>query len=338
MLKKLTDVFGTSGYEQDIRKVIMEEIKDCGAELSIDGMGNLIASKYSGNKNAKTVFFAAHMDEVGFIVTDITEDGYLKFACVGGIEAKIMISQRVIVNGHPGVVGLKPVHLTTKEERTKTPSMDELFVDIGAKNREEARAIAEKGDYFGFDSEYREFGNQIKAKAIDDRLGCMLMIRLLKKHWNVNLVCAFTVQEEVGLRGAKIAAKGITPDYAVVLEVTTCNDVTGVPPHHRVTEMGKGAALTVLDSACKTDRELVDMIAEAAAKRDIPWQYKASTAGGNDSGNLHMTDGGIKTASVSVPCRYFHSAGCVVDKNDIDSCFRMLKAFLEDCGGSEDDE
>ncbi len=336
MLKRLTDAFGVAGYEAQVRELIIKELEGYDVDIAVDSMGNMTAFKLAeDNPDAKTVFFAAHMDEVGFIVTDITEDGYIKFASVGGVDPKVMVSKRVIINGYPGVVGLKPIHLTTKEERMTTPSMDELFADIGAKSREEAEKIVEKGDYFGFDSEYREFGNQIKAKAIDDRLGCMIMIEILKKTHNVNVICAFTVQEEVGLRGAKVAARGINPNYAVVLEVTTCNDMTGVPENLRVTTMGKGAAITVLDSACKTSREVVDLLVDAAKSRNIPWQFKASTAGGNDSGAIHLVDGGIKTASVSVPCRYFHSAACVVDKRDIESCRMLIEGFLEDVGRSE---
>ncbi len=336
MLKKLTNAFGVSGNEREVREIIIEELKDCDVDLSVDSMGNLVVFKLAEDKSdAKTILFAAHMDEVGFIVTDITEDGYIKFEAIGGIDPKVLISKRVIINGCPGVIGLKPIHLTTKEERQTTPSIDELFADIGANSREEAKKLVEKGDYFGFDSEYREFGNQIKAKAIDDRLGCAVMIELLRKKWNVNLVCAFTVQEEVGLRGVKTAVRGINPDFAVVLEVTTCNDMTGVPKHLRVTEMGKGPAITVLDSACKTNRETVELLCNAAKKRGIPYQLKGSTAGGNDSGIIHLLDGGIKTASVSVPCRYFHSASCVVSKNDIENCRKLAEGFLEDLGRSE---
>lgn len=336
MLKRLTDAFGVSGNEKEVRDIIIDELKGCDADISVDSMGNMVVFKLAeNNTEARTVLFAAHMDEVGFIVTDITEDGYIKFDSVGGIEPKVLISQRVNINGYPGVIGLKPIHLTTKAERQTTPSIDELFADIGANSREEAKKFVEKGDYFGFDSEYREFGNQIKAKAIDDRLGCAVMIELLRKKWNVNLVCAFTVQEEVGLRGAKIAARGIHPDYAVVLEVTTCNDMTGVPENLRVTEMGKGPAITILDSACKTSGEAVELLRGAAEKRNIPWQLKGSTAGGNDSGVIQLLDGGIKTASVSVPCRYFHSASCVVNKLDVESCQELVEGFLEDLGRSE---
>lgn len=333
MLKKLTDAFGCPGNETQVRELIIRELEGYDVDISVDSMGNLTVFRLAqDNPDAKTILLAAHMDEVGFIVTDITGDGYIKFAAAGGIDPKVVISQRVNVNGHPGVIGLKPIHLTTKEERESSPTMDMLYADIGAKSREEAETIVEKGDYFGFDSDYVEFGNQIKAKALDDRLGCEVMIEMLKKEWNVNLVCTFNVQEEVGLRGAKVSAKGINPDYAVVLEVTTCNDMTGVPENLRVTTMGKGAAITILDSACKTSREVVDLLVDAAKTRDIPWQLKASTAGGNDSGIIHLLDGGIKTASVSVPCRYFHSATCIVNKDDYASCINIIQGFLEDCG------
>ena len=332
MLKKLTEAFGVSGCEKEIRDIIIEEIKKSGAELSIDNMGNLVAFKKAKKENAKTVLLSAHMDEVGFIVTDITEDGYLKFETVGGIDSRILISKRVKVNGRCGVIGLKPVHLTSKEERKKTPGTRELFVDIGAKNREDAESVVTQGDYFGFDSEYIEFGEMIKAKALDDRLGCAIMIDILKKEWNVNLVCAFNVQEEVGLRGAKIAAKGVKPDFAIVIEGTTCNDLPNVPQNLRVTKVGGGAAISVLDSASKADSDVCDMLIKAAEKRSIPWQYKASTAGGNDAGSISLLDGGIKTASISVPCRYIHSPVSVMHKADFESCRQIVEGFLADCG------
>ncbi len=336
MLKKLTEAFGVSGYETEVRNIIMDELQNCEVDISVDSMGNMLVFKLAEeNSDAKTILLSAHMDEVGFIVADITDDGYIKFASVGGIDPRILISKRVCVNGRKGVIGLKPIHLTTKEERKTTPSEDKLFVDIGAKNKADAETVVQKGDYFGFDSIYVEFGNQIKAKALDDRLGCAIMIEMLKKNWNVNLVCAFTVQEEVGLRGAKVAAKGVNPDYAVVIEGTTCNDMTGIPENLRVTKSGGGAAISILDSASKADRELVDLLVSAAESRNIPWQFKASTAGGNDAGSIYLADGGIKTASLSVPCRYIHSPVCVMNKADFKSCQRIIEGFLDDCGKDE---
>jgi len=333
LLKKLTEAFGVSGCETEVRNIITEQIKDCGVDFKLDSIGNLIVFKKAKKENAKTILLSAHMDEVGFIVTDITDEGYIRFKAVGGIDPRILISKRVKIGGRCGVIGLKPVHLTTKEERKKTPKEEDLFVDIGAKCKEDAKSIVSKGDYFGFDSDYVEFGNMIKAKALDDRLGCLIMIEMLKKEWDVNLVCTFTVQEEVGLRGAKIAAKGICPDFALVIEGTTCNDLTSVPQNLRVTKCGGGAAISLLDSASMADKEVVGMLINAAEKRNIPWQYKASTAGGNDAGAILLLDGGIKVASISVPCRYIHSPVCVMHKADFDSCKKIIEGVLEDCGG-----
>ncbi len=334
LLKKLTEAFGVSGREDEVRNIIIEEIRTHCSEYRIDSMGNLVAYKTAvvPCETTKTVLLSAHMDEVGFIVTDITDDGYLKFASVGGTDPRILISKPVMVNGRCGVIGLKPVHLIPKEERGKTVDEKNLFVDIGARTREEAKKIAEKGDYFAFDSSYIEFGNMIKAKALDDRLGCAVMIEMMKKEWNVNLVCAFTVQEEVGLRGARIASKGINPDFALVIEGTTCNDMTGIPENLCVTKSGNGVAISILDSASKADRGMIEMLVNAASSRGIPYQFKASTAGGNDAGAIHLADGGIKTATVSVPCRYIHSPVCAMNKGDFESCKRIVEGFLTDCG------
>ena len=332
MLKKLTETFGVSGYEMPVADVIYNEIKAFCTDAAFDNMGNLKVFKKSKKENAKKILLSAHMDEVGLIVTHITEEGYLKFAAVGGIEPQVLVAQRIEVNGHKGVISLKAVHLTTAEERKKKLSWDMLYIDIGAKDRSEAQSIVRCGDYCVFDSEYVEFGNQIKAKALDDRVGCAVMIDILKNEWNVDLYCNFTVQEEVGLRGARVASRGINPDFAVVIEGTTCNDLTGVEPHLRVTKSGGGPAISVLDSASRGNDELIELLQKSAEVHNIPYQFKASTAGGNDAGAICITDGGIKTASISVPCRYIHSPVCVMNKSDFENCGRLIKAFLEDLG------
>lgn len=332
MLKRLTEAFGVSGCEGEVRNIIIHEIQNKCTEFKVDSMGNLLVFKNTNRANAKTVLLSAHMDEVGFIVTDITGDGYLKFASVGGIDSRILISKRVTVNGHSGVIGIKPIHLISKDERTKTPKSEDLFVDIGVNTREEAERFVTKGDCFGFDSDYVEFGSMIKAKALDDRLGCAVMIDILKEEWDVNIICAFTVQEEVGLRGAKTAVHGMRPDYAVVIEGTTCNDMTGIAENLRVTKSGNGAAISILDSASKADRTVVEMLVRSAESRGIKYQFKASTAGGNDAGAIHISNGGIKTATVSVPCRYIHSPACVMHKDDFKSCKDIVRGFLTDCG------
>ncbi len=332
MLKKLTETFGVSGYEMPVREVIFNEIKDFCTEISVDNMGNLKTLKKSKNPKAKKILLSAHMDEVGLIVTDITEDGYIRFASVGGIEPQVLVAQRVRVNGHSGIISLKAVHLTTAEDRKKKLSEEQLYIDIGANSAEEAQKIAMRGDYCVFDSEYVEFGNQVKAKALDDRVGCAIMIDILKQDWNVDLYCNFTVQEEVGLRGARVASRGINPDYAVVIEGTTCNDLVGVDTHLMVTKSGNGPAISVLDSASRGNDELIELLEKSAKAHHVPYQFKASTAGGNDAGAICITDGGIKTASVSVPCRYIHSPVCVMNKQDFENCGELIKAFLEDMG------
>ncbi len=332
MIKILTEAFGVSGYEMPVADIIYEEVKSFCTNVSFDNMGNLRTFKKSKRNNATRVLLSAHMDEVGLIVTGITDDGYLKFATVGGIEPQVLIAQRVVVNGHKGVISLKAVHLTTAEERKKKLSQDMLYIDIGAKDKAEADKVVKLGDYCAFDSEYIEFGCQVKAKALDDRIGCAIMIDILKKDWEVDLYCNFTVQEEVGLRGARVASRGINPDYAVVIEGTTCNDLTGVEQHLQVTKSGDGPAISVLDSASRGNDELIKLLKQSAETHDIPYQYKASTAGGNDAGSICICDGGIKTASVSVPCRYIHSPVCVMNKSDFENCKRLIEAFLEDLG------
>lgn len=329
MLKALTEAFGVSGYETPVREIIENEIKDHCDSLKCDSMGNLIAFKKSAVPNAKTVLLSAHMDEVGFIVTAITPDGYLKFDTVGGIDARILASQKVISNDVCGVISYKAVHLTDKDERKKAPSVEDFYIDIGAKDKADAERYVMLGDYFMFRSDYVEFGNMIKAKALDDRLGCAILIEMLKSVWNVNLYCTFTVQEEVGLRGASVAVHGLEIDYALVVEGTTCNDMPSIGENLRVTKSGNGAAISILDSASRANQEVIDLLQAVAEKSGIPYQFKASNAGGNDAGAIYLSNGGIKTASISVPCRYIHSPVCVMHKSDFESCKNIVSAFLK---------
>jgi endoglucanase len=332
LLKRLAEAPGVSGCENQVREIIISEIQKFCDSVQVDSMGNIRVIKKSKNLsgNTKKILLSAHIDEVGLIVTDITDDGYLKFAAVGGIDAKVLVAQRVEFNEIKGIISLKAVHLTTADEREKPISIEDLYIDIGAQDKRQAESVVSKGDCFVFDSKYVEFGNQIKAKALDDRVGCAIIIDILKKDWNVDLYCNFTVQEEVGLRGATIATRGINPDYALVIEGTTCNDLPGVGENIRVTKSGGGPAISILDSASRADAELICLLEHSAKSHLIPYQYKASTAGGNDAGVICITDGGIKTASVSVPCRYIHSPVCVMNKNDFQNCKDLINAFLED--------
>ncbi len=332
MLKKLTSLSGVSGYEKPVRDFIYSEVKDYCTEISVDPMGNLKVFKKSKKESVPRVLLSAHMDEVGLIISHITDQGCLKFQTVGGVEPQALIAQRVMIGGHSGIISLKAVHLTTAEERKEKLTTDKLFIDIGAKSKAEAEKMVHKGDYCTFVSDYVEFGDQIKAKALDDRVGCAIMIEVLKKDWDVDLYCNFTVQEEVGLRGSRVASRGINPDFAIVIEGTTCNDLPKVPDHKRTTKAGDGPAISVLDSASVANTELIDILEKAAKEHNVPYQFKASTAGGNDAGSIYITDGGIKTVSVSVPCRYIHSPVSVMKKRDFENAGKLIEAFLDYLG------
>ncbi len=328
MLKILTETDGVSGCEGDVLRLIKREIEQYCDDIKIDNMGNMLCFK-KGETGAKTVLLSAHMDEVGFIVTKITEEGFLKFESVGGIDTKILLSQKVRFKDIKGIISLKAVHLTEKEEREKVFREKDLFIDIGAKFKADAEKYVMVGDCFTFDSEYIEFGNMIKAKALDDRAGCAILADMLKKKTRVNLICAFVTREEVGLRGAAAAFDGIKVDYAVVVEGTTCNDLPGVSKERKVTESGGGAAISVMDSSSVANRELVEMLVKIADENNISHQFKASVRGGNDAGAICVANGGIKTASISVPCRYIHSPVSVMNKSDYTACCDLIGKFLE---------
>jgi endoglucanase len=331
LLKQLTEVIGVSGNEGSVRDIIVEHIKDYCDEINIDSMGNLIAIKRTDISTPKRVMISAHMDEVGMIVTGITKDGFIKFKTVGGIDPRILLSKRVLAGTEdiPGVIGVKAVHLQQQEERKVPIKIKDMYIDIGAKNREDAESKIKLGDYIGFESRYKEFGEGlIKAKALDDRVGCAIIIDVLKENFNFDLFACFTVQEEVGLRGAEVAAYTVKPDIALVIEGTTCSDVPGAKEHQYSTTLGDGPAITVLDARTYTDKNLTKSLYETAINNNIKVQYKKSTFGGNDAGKIHLSRGGVPTASISVPCRYIHSPVSVMSIDDYEGCKTLVKKWL----------
>lgn len=336
MLKELTTLNGVSGKEGAVREYIKNKVAPYADEIITDKMGNLIAIK-KGKSNTKRFMICAHMDEVGFIVKGITDDGFLKFAEVGGIDARLLVGKRVYVgeNGVTGVLGIKAVHMTTAEERKTPVKMKDMYIDIGCDSKEEAEKKASLGDYIYFDSEYVEFGNnKIKAKALDDRVGCANLIRIVEKlQPEYDTYFVFTVQEEVGLRGAKTAAKSIMPDAALILEGTICADTCDAPESAHVSTMGKGPVLSIMERSSRSDIEFVKMIENTAKTADIPYQFKRTGAGGNDAGAIQVTGGGVKTAVISVPCRYIHSAVSVIDKTDFENTYKLALAVCKNIGG-----
>ncbi|MFZ5988909.1 MAG: M42 family metallopeptidase [Bacillota bacterium] len=332
LLKELTELNGVSGNENEVRAFIKKEAEKYADEIRVDTMGNLICFK-KGKSSQYKVMLSAHMDEVGFMVTGYGEGGVLKFATVGGIDDRILLGKRVLVGEKkiPGVIGSKPIHLQEIEERGSNIKLRKMYVDIGAEKKDEAEKLAPIGEHIAFHSLYTELGNDmVKAKALDDRVGCAILLDALKESYAFDLYACFTVQEEVGLRGAEVAAFSISPDLAVVVEGTTCSDVPGVEKYEYSTVLGEGAALTIMDRTSYSNKKLVEYIYNTAKNNNIPVQYKQTTTGGNDAGRIQLTKEGVVVASISVPCRYIHSPVSVMSKKDFESCQKLVKALLKE--------
>ena len=331
MLKDLCLLNGTSGDEVRVRDYIINEIKEY-STYEVDNLGSVIAYKKGKKKPNKTVCINAHMDEVGFIITGITSDGYLRFAPVGGIDTKVCLDRAVTVgeNRINGVIADKAYHLLEDSEKDKAPSFDKLLIDIGAKSETEAQSVVSLGDFAYFESDYTELGNgYIKAKALDDRIGCMLMIELIKSELEYDTVFCFNVQEEVGLRGSKCTSFAVSADISIVLEATTAGDLDGVLGADRVCVLGNGGVVSFMDNRTIYDRELYKLAMNTASENNIPVQTKTAVAGGNDSGSIQTSGKGAKVMALSLPCRYIHSPSSVVKKSDIDNTRKLLKEILK---------
>lgn len=331
MLKDLCLLNGTSGDEVRVRDYIINEIKEY-STYEVDNLGSVIAYKKGKKKPNKTVSINTHMDEVGFIITGITSDGYLRFAPVGGIDTKVCLDRAVTVgeNRINGVIADKAYHLLEDSEKDKAPSFDKLLIDIGAKNEAEAQSVVSLGDFAYFESDYTELGNgYIKAKALDDRIGCMLMIELIKSELEYDTVFCFNVQEEVGLRGSKCTSFAVGADISIVLEATTAGDLDGVTGADRVCVLGNGGVVSFMDNRTIYDRELYKLAMNTASENNIPVQTKTAVAGGNDAGSIQTSGKGAKVMALSLPCRYIHSPSSVVKKSDIDNTRKLLKEILK---------
>ncbi len=331
MLKELCLLNGTSGDEKRVREFIINEIKDY-CEYEVDSLGSVIAFKKGKKTPAKKVCFNAHMDEVGFIITGITDEGYLRFSTVGGIDSRNCHDRVVSIgeSGVKGVIGDKAYHLLEDDERKTCPFFDKLLIDIGASSKEEAEKAVSLGDFAYFESDYTELGNgYIKAKALDDRIGCMLLIELIKSDLEYDTYFCFNVQEEVGLRGAKCTSYAVQADISVILEATTAADYEGVNGEQRVCVLGNGPVIAFMDKRTVYDKELYRLGMELGSKHGIPVQTKTAIAGGNDAGAVQTSGAGSRVMAISTPSRYIHSAASVVKKSDIENERRLLKELLK---------
>lgn len=328
-VKELSLLCGTSGRETKIREYIISRI-DGRCEWHEDALGNIIAFKKGRKPATHKVMLDAHMDEVGVIATFISSDGTIKFSPVGGINTKVLLARQIVFdNGTVGVVGIKPIHLSKGDEKTKIPSQDSLYIDIGASSKEEAEKYIKIGDTGVFLSDFVEFGDsKIKGKALDNRVGCAVLLDMIDSDLPFDAYFSFSVQEEIGLRGATTSAYGIAPEYAIVLETTTAADLIDVPEHKKVCILGEGAAVSFMDRSTLYSKELFDTAFRVAGEKGIKIQPKTVVAGGNNAGAIHKARAGIKTITVNTPCRYLHSPSCVCDTRDIVSVRQLAEALL----------
>ena len=325
LIKNLAALDGTSGDERAICEYIVSQIKPY-CEIKVDALGNIIAQRKGKKTPDKKIMLDAHMDEVGLIITHITSEGFLRFKVLGGIEISALLFRAVKINGKiNGVISGKPIHLTAADEAKKLPEADRLYIDIGAKSGSDAEQYVTVGDRAVITGEFSLCGEKIMSKALDDRIGCAILINLIKEYDEYDFTAVFSVQEEVGLRGAKTATYGVNPHSAIIIESTTAADIAGVPDDKKVCVLARGAAVSFMDKGTVYDREYYN----AAMNSGIPSQPKCAVTGGNNAGAVHLSREGVRTISLSVPCRYIHTASSVADTNDIDAVYSLAKYMIE---------
>jgi putative aminopeptidase FrvX len=330
LLKTICETPGAPGFEQAIREVVLKEITPLADEVSVDNMGNVIAIKRGAER--KKVMIAAHMDEIGFIVNHIDDDGFLRFLPLGGFDPKTLTSQRVIVHGRRdliGVMGSKPIHLMKPEERTKQMPISEYYIDLGM-TKEEVKKYIRVGDPITRERQLIEMGDCVNSKSIDNRVSVFILIEVFRalKEEKVpyDIYGVFTVQEEVGLRGAISAAHLIDPDFGFGLDVTIAFDVPGAQGHEKVTCLGKGAAIKILDGTVISDYRMVNYLKKLATQNDIPWQPELLPAGGTDTAGIQRYGKkGAIAGAISIPLRHIHQTIEMAHKGDIKHCIDLLQ-------------
>ncbi len=330
LLKGLIEASGLSGNEGQVRNLIIDEIKDHVDSIKVDRIGNIIAFK-KGKYPDKKIMLAAHMDEVGLIVIDINDMGLLKFTEVGGLDHRILVSKRVLVGQDQilGVIGAKPIHLQKSQERNFPLGIDDLYIDIGATSKDEAEKLVSIGDYVMFQSDTVEFGhNLIKGKALDDRAGCSVIVDLLKEDNDFTFYGVFTVMEEIGLVGAGPAAYEVDPTCSIIVEGTICYEEPELDSHLVPTMVGKGPAISLMDRTTIYNKEFREKVVKTAEENSIPYQYRKSSMGGNDSGRIHTTRAGSITCGISVPCRNIHSPSSIMSLEDYENTKKLIRNIL----------
>lgn len=339
VLERLSNEFGPSGRERSVRALVRKEIEGLVDRIEVDALGNLITVKAgTGAEPRLRVMVSAHMDEIGFMVTKIEKEGLLRFDKVGGVDPRTVLGKRVVIGDQrlPGVIGAPPPHLQSREEAERVLQISDLYIDIGAGSDKAADGKVKVGDYATFATRFALLSDDgewptARGKAFDDRAGCAVLIGLLAERYPVDLCAVFTVQEEVGLRGAHVAAYRVAPDAAFALEGTVCDDIPR-PPDDDVavhTRLGAGPAITLMDRSVVAYPGLVRLLERSAEAEEIPFQYKTPGTSSTDSGAIHLARGGVPTAVVSIPCRYIHSPASILNLNDLQNSIRLVAAALQ---------
>ena len=345
LLRHLCLVPGPTGSEERVAEAIkiqLEGVKNI--DIKTDRGGNLIVCYPCGKDNAPRVMVSAHMDEVGMMINDITDDGYIKFACLGGIDPRVLCGRHVTLMGEngdiPGVIASKAIHHQTYDERHTATTVDKMYINIGAANKEEALKHVAIGDSGTFLSDFYTLGSEGKtlcSKALDDRLGCAVMIETLRHldeqgaQLPYDVYFCFTTREEIGLSGAQTAAQAIAPDVSIVLETTAVADIAGVGETSKVAKLGEGGAISLADRSTIYNRALVDYAVELSKSQGFKAQIKKYISGGNDAGHIHKSGKGVRALAISAPTRYLHSATCVAHADDYEAIKQLVRALL--CGG-----
>jgi putative aminopeptidase FrvX len=335
LLEELSNAFGPSGNEQEVLRLLARAVRDHVDDLQSDALGNLIAFKRgTGPEPRLKVMVDAHSDEVGLMITRIEKNGTLGFRAVGGIDDRLLMAKRVVVGEKrlPGVILAPPIHLTNPSQRQQVIKIDQLVIDIGASTEAEAKDMVQIGDYVAFATRFQVLAADgqrvVKGKAFDDRAGCAVAAALADGEYPVDLYLSFSSQEEVGLRGAKVAAFRIEPDIAFALEGTVCDDTPKKEDVSPTTRLGQGPAITIMDRSFVADKRLVRLLVDTAQANDIPYQFKQPGVGSTDAGVIHLTKAGIPSAAVSVPCRYIHGPVSLMSLNDFEHLVALMKATL----------
>jgi len=335
LLAEICKTPGAPGFEQKVRNLVIEQITPLVDEVSIDNMGNVYAIKRG--KSDKKIMIGAHMDEIGFMVTHIDDNGFIRFHTLGGFDPKTLTAQRVIIHGNKDIVGVmasKPIHVMTAEERNKVAKISDYFIDTGLPKEEVIKHIT-IGDSITREREFIEMGECVNSKSLDNRLAVFILIETLRalkdKEVPYDIYGVFTVQEEVGIRGANVSALKINPDFGFGLDTTIAFDLPGAAPHEQITKLGDGAAIKIMDASTICDYRMVDFMKKTADKHKIKWQPEILTAGGTDTAGIQrMTQGGSIAGAVSIPTRHLHQVIEMAHKADIKGSITLLTACLED--------